>query len=111
MVRNMSKNKFIVCIFLLASVLMILIPTVYHVLALREEHRYLVAAKVILESAEDCFYDQACVGNSVTLQELKNKGYYKNEVVNPKTRMYFPLDLKILYDSYQARFDDATFSY
>lgn len=92
----MNKNKTVFLLTVIASLLIIALPTIIKIYQGHQARLYEVATKKILESAEECFRDQICTGNKVTVLELKEAGYLKGDVVNPKTRTYFE-DSMVLY--------------
>lgn len=89
MEKTMNKNKAIISLTIIASILIITLPTIIKIYHNHEERLYLVATKKIIESAKNCYYDQICHSNTITVQELKNTGYLETDIVNPKTKTYF----------------------
>lgn len=99
----MSQNKIVFWITILASLVIIALPTTLKIVEHHQEKLYLVATKKIFESALDCFYEDVC-SEDITIGELKNSGYLKEDVVNPKTKMFFSNDLVLVYENNQFQF-------
>lgn len=94
MVKPM-KNKVVIYLTIIGIILIIAIPTYLKVNEQHQERLRLVAEKAILESAMECFNESVCSGTEVTIQELQEKGFMKEEIVNPKTKEYYPSSTRI----------------
>lgn len=84
----MSRNKIIINVTILAIVIIILIPTVYKIINKHNERLLLVTTKRIEEAAKDCYLDDICLDEKITLQELYNNNYLEQEN-NPITKEYY----------------------
>ena len=100
----MNKNKTIILFTVLVAILFITVPTIWNIYQNHSNRLYEVATKKILESAENCFYDDVCKGNQITIGALKKNGYLTSDVVNPKTRTYFDDSLTLIHENFQVRF-------
>lgn len=87
----------------LASLLIIGLPTILRITKNHEERLYLVATKKIFESAEACFYDDVCQTDVMSLGELKQKGYIE-DVINPQTKTYFDDNLLLVWEDNHVQF-------
>lgn len=87
----MKSFKIIFATFLL-SVLLIVSFSILKVQKRHDEMVILVSEKKITEAAMNCYFDDQCLfDDKVTLGELIQKGYLKEEV-NPITKMYYSHD-------------------
>lgn len=84
----MNRNKIIINITIIAIVLIILIPTAYTILKKHNERLMTVSYKKIEESARDCYLDNICLENKITLKELYDHKYLEKES-NPITKKYY----------------------
>ena len=100
----MSRNKIIFWLTLFAAILIIALPTFLNIVKNHQDRLYEVATKKLFESAESCFFDDVCEGTVVTLEELKNKGYLEQDIVNPQTKMYFEDTLVLVFENYRVQF-------
>lgn len=89
MVKNMNKNKIILFLTFIGAILIIVLPTTIKIYQNHMERLYEVATKKILESAEECYQKQICTEPKITIGDLKEKGFLKEDVVNPKTKQVF----------------------
>lgn len=99
----MSRNKIIFWLTLFAAILILALPTFLNIIKNHQDRLYQVATKKIIESAESCFYDDVCEGTTITIGELKKKGYLKEDVVNPKTKMYFEESVELILDNFHVQ--------
>lgn len=83
----MKSFKIVFATFLI-SVFLIITFSVLKVEKRHEEMVLLVSEKKITEAAKNCYYEDSCQKEKVTLGELIQKGYLKEEV-NPITKMYY----------------------
>ncbi len=98
MVIIMSNVKASFWLTVLASLVIIGLPTILKITKNHEERMYLVATKKIIESAETCFYNDECLQDEITIGELKQKGYLL-DVINPQTKTYFEDDLVLIWEN------------
>lgn len=104
MVKNMSKNKSIITLTIIAALIIIALPTTIKIHINHENKLYEVAAKKIMESAEDCFKDGICKNHKTTIKELKEKGYLKENIVNPKSKTYFEDEIVLIEENFEVTF-------
>lgn len=100
----MNTNKIVVYITIIAILIIVGVPTFYKVVKDNHEKLYIVTNKLVIESAERCYYEEKCENEKVTLKELYEKEYIKKEVIDPVS--------KIVYDemSYvEIKEKDSTF--
>lgn len=85
----MNTNKIVIYITILAIVIIIGCPTLYKVI--KENHRklYVVTNKLVTEAAERCFYESNCENSTITLKELYEKKYLKEEIIDPVTKIVY----------------------
>lgn len=87
MEKNMTNFK--LCLgTLFISVFLVFGYSFYGVYKEHERRLRLVSEKRITEACETCFLEEKCNSSKVTLQELINLNYLKEEV-NPLTKMYY----------------------
>ena len=88
MEEYMSKNRIVVYVTILLFILLIAIPTLYKTFK-RHNNRLLGATtKKIIEKAKDCYYNESCIEDKITLQELYEKTDLK-ELTNPITKKIY----------------------
>ncbi len=74
---------FIIIIFLIGSL------TTYKVIKKHQDNMLLVSKKYIEEKAKECYLDQKCSSNKITLEELYQNSYLAKQA-NPITKEYYP---------------------
>ncbi len=84
----MNTNKVVILGSIITIILLISIPTVYKVIKNHNDHLYKATYDKILNSAKNCFYDQNCPEEIITLKTLYEKNYLK-PVSNPITKEYY----------------------
>lgn len=104
MVKIMSKNKFVLLLTVIAIILIVALPTIFKIYQRHEARMYEVASRKILEKAEECYRDQICQNKTMTIEELKKTGYLKTDVVNPRTKTYFDLNLVMQEENFKVTF-------
>ena len=83
------KNNFILTLITLCLlVAVIIIPSVIKVNKRHNDRLLLVTYEKIKKGAEDCYYDDVCKSNKITLKELYNNKYLE-EIANPITKEYY----------------------
>ena len=87
--KNMSK----ICISLTISGVLGLIggTSIYKVVSRHHDRLLLVSEKRIVEKARQCFNEEKCTNDAVTLKTLYQLHYLTNEV-NPITKEYYKDD-------------------
>lgn len=73
------------------TVLLVLGISFYNAYKEHEKRLILVSEKRIIEACQTCFLEDKCEGKIVTLKELIQLNYLKEEV-NPITKMYYSQD-------------------
>ena len=86
MVVIMRSSKTIICITIIVCSLMISIPTFYNVISENHRKLYIVTEKYVIEAAKNCYFDDKCKNTKITLKELYDNNYLKDEVINPVTK-------------------------
>lgn len=99
MVNPMNQNKTIVTLTLIGALFIIILPTILSIYKNHENRLELVATKKITESAETCRNDNVCKKEKITIEELKQTGYLKEDVVNPKTKEYFSGTTYVIFEN------------
>ncbi len=86
----MSKNKIWIYSTVIIIVLLIAIPSTYKVITKHNERMLENTTKKIVETAKDCYYNNSCIEEVITLAELYEKTGL-TEMYNPVTkRIYNP---------------------
>ena len=91
----MAKKKInnICFILIIVIILLIIIPAVKYIMDNHYNSMYLVIEKKVVEAAKDCYNDNKCENNIITLKELIEKNYL--------TKMYDPVSKELInLDSY-----------
>lgn len=84
----MSRNKIIINFTVAAIVLIILIPTIYNIAKKHNDRVISVTEKRIQEAANNCYLDNICLNEKITLKELYDNKYLEKES-NPITKEYY----------------------
>lgn len=87
MARKMSNLKIIIFTILISLILLVG-ATFIDIYKTHKNRLILVSQKRITEACETCFLEEKCHSSKVTLQELIDLNYLKEEV-NPLTKMYY----------------------
>lgn len=69
----MGKNKIWIYLTILIIMAMIAIPSTYKVITRHNERLLQNTIKKIVESAKDCYYNDSCIDDKITLEELYEK--------------------------------------
>ncbi len=69
----MSKTKIWIYVTVLLCMVIIAIPTTYKVIKKHNERMLENTVKQIVEAAKDCYYNDSCVEDEITLKELYEK--------------------------------------
>ena len=86
-INNKTSIIFTICF----SFIIIIALTIYKVNQEHLRRSFLDVEKRIIEGAKECVWNGACNENEITLGDLINLGYAKEEV-NPETKMYYSHD-------------------
>lgn len=101
-----NKNKTILFLTVIATILIVALPTILKISERHDERMYIAASRKVLESAETCYRDQVCKEKQMTIGDLKKIGYLKEEVVNPRTKTYFEDNMIMVEDNFHVTFKD-----
>lgn len=85
----MNSNSVVISVTIIACLLIIGVPTFYKVVESNHDKLYTVTNKEIIEAAEKCYYEKACDSKTVTLNELYEKGYLKEEIIDPVSKVVY----------------------
>lgn len=96
MEKTMNTNKITIYVTIIAILLIISVPTIYKVVKTNHEKLYLVTEKLVIENAEKCIYEKKCNKNKVTLRDLYEKGYLKDEVIDPVSKTVYSKESYVL---------------
>ena len=97
------KSRTIILITILTIVISISGATIWKVNDRHLQREIDVVEKRIIEGAIDCFNNDDCTGNKVTLGSLINKGYAKKEI-NPQSKTYYDLNSYVNYENNNYNF-------
>jgi hypothetical protein len=81
----MNKNKVILYVTIIILVFLISIPTTIKVMNKHNEYLTSVVVEEIVWAAKDCYYNESCVDDEITLKELYEKTSLE-EQTNPVTK-------------------------
>ncbi len=84
----MSKNKILIYATMLIIILTIAIPSTYKVIKKHNDRMLTYTTKKIIEAAKDCYYNESCVENEITLKEIYEKTSL-NTMSNPITKKIY----------------------
>lgn len=84
----MKSNKIIVISSIIIIILIIAIPTTYKVIKNHNQNLYKVVEDKIIEKAKECYYDQKCLEDKITLKELYDNKYL-DKMSDPITKEYY----------------------
>jgi len=82
------KNSKVILFTIFLTIIFLVTLTFYKIGVRHLELSIHVVEKRIIEGAKTCVWEDKCLDSFVTLQELIQMGYLKDEV-NPKTKMYY----------------------
>lgn len=98
----MNEKKAVLFLTMIATIVIVVLPTIFQIYQRHVERLYEVALREVLESAEECYRNQVCTKHEMTILELKNTGYLKSDIVNPKTKTYFDENLILVEENFQV---------
>ncbi len=81
----MNTNKIIITSSIIIIMMLITIPTVYKVIKDHNSHLYKSTYDKIINSAKNCYYEQICKEDKITLKILYENKYLET-VSNPVTK-------------------------
>lgn len=82
------KNKIFIYITILIIGLIIAIPSTYKVINKHNDMLILHTMKTIKEAAKYCYYNNSCVNDTITLEELYEKTTL-TKIYNPVSKEYY----------------------
>ena len=91
MVKIMDKNRIIMYVTTLLLILLISIPAVIKAINKHNDRLVAVAVGEIIVEAKNCYYNESCIGDTITLSELYEKTSLR-EVINPITKKFYNPD-------------------
>jgi hypothetical protein len=102
----MNKNKTIIYVTIIVVILLIGIPSTIKVINNHNEKLKRVVINEIVRYAKDCYYNESCIDDKITLEELYDKTDLE-EQINPVTKMKYNVDSYVLV-SEDFKFVDRT---
>lgn len=69
----MKKNKIVIYLTFLILIFIVGVPSTYKVVKRHQERLLLNTIKQITEAAKDCYYNESCIDERITLAELYEK--------------------------------------
>ncbi len=84
----MNKNKIIIYCTVLFLILLISVPSIVKTIKKHNERLMNVVTKKIVETAKNCYYNESCINNEITLKELYEKTDLE-EMINPLTKKIY----------------------
>ena len=88
MVRIMEKNKVWIYGTILICIGIIAVPSTYKVIKRHNERLLENTIKKIVEAAKDCYYNNSCIEDEITLEELYEKEGLP-QMFNPVTKKIY----------------------
>lgn len=88
MVIKMNRNRIIFYITILLIIFMLSVPSVMKTIDKHNERLLGVTIGEIVEKAKSCYYNESCVGDTITLAELYEKTDLI-ELTNPITKKIY----------------------
>jgi len=87
----MNKNKIIFYVTIAIILLLIAIPSIIKTINTHNNRLIEATTKKIVEAAKNCYYNESCINDTITLQELYEKTDLK-DLVNPITKKKYNTD-------------------
>lgn len=84
----MNINKVTITGTIIVILLLLTLPTIYKVIKNHHDHLYEVVESKIISKAEECFYDEICTDEKITLKYLYDHNYL-NAMSDPVTKEYY----------------------
>lgn len=84
----MSKNRVWIYSTVVIIALLIAVPSTYKVVTKHNERMLKNTLQKIVETAKDCYYNNSCVNEEITLEELYEKTGL-TEMYNPVTKKIY----------------------
>jgi hypothetical protein len=91
----MNKNKVILYVTIIIIVILIAVPTTLKVIDKHKERLASVVINEIVWAAKDCYYNDSCVNDKITLKELYEKTDLQEEI-NPITKKKYSEESYVL---------------
>ncbi len=98
----MKKNRTVIYVTILIIIALIVIPSTYKVIKKHNNRLLENTTKKIIEAARDCYYNNSCVEDKITLKEIYEKTGLKT-MSNPITKKIYS------EESYVDVINDFTF--
>lgn len=80
------------------------IPTFIKVVQDNRQKLNLVNEKLVIESAKECIYQGECFENKIYLEELYDKGYLKEDIVDPASKIIYSRKSYVIIEKENATF-------
>jgi len=87
----MNKNKIIFYVTIAIILLLIAITSIIKTINTHNNRLIEATTKKIVEAAKNCYYNESCINDTITLQELYEKTDLK-DLVNPITKKKYNTD-------------------
>jgi competence protein ComGC len=100
----MNSSRSIISLTVIICTLIIAIPTFYKVITEHNRKLNIVTNKMIIEAAQDCYYDNKCQNTKITLEELYNQGYLSERVINPVTKEVYADNSYVILKKEDSKF-------
>ena len=84
----MNKNKIVIYVSCLIIIFMVTVPAVLKTIDKHNKRLEEAAVKEIIDAAKDCYYNESCVGDNISLAELYEKTDLE-EMTNPITKKLY----------------------
>jgi len=85
---DMNTNRITVIGSIVAIILLISIPTVYKVIKNHQSHLIKVVEDKIISAAKECYYEEKCIEDKITLKDLYSLNYLE-KMSNPISKEYY----------------------
>ena len=99
----MNISRITVITTIISIILLLTVPTFYKIIKNHNDNLYRVVEGKIISRAEQCFYDEKCSENEITLKELYEKDYLE-EISNPVTKEYYNENSYVLRNKTDFKF-------
>ena len=97
-------SKIIIGVIIISIIAVVFVASYKRIYNDHQEKMVKVLTNKIEEAGKQCFLEKKCTGKTVTIKELKKKGYLKEELVNPITKEVLNEDLKVTYKNKECHF-------
>ncbi len=97
-------SKIIIGVLIIATISIVFFASYKRIYKDHQEKLVKVLTRKVEEAGKKCFLEKQCSGQEVTIKELKEKGYLKEELVNPLTKEVINENLKVTYKDKECYF-------